>query len=329
MIGGIPADNFRPAGLEVWRSADGVAWSPVRLADRSVRWSPRMGHASVVHNARLWMLGGLAFDQNNLTSDVWSSDNGTGWIRHTTTAPWGRRWGHVAVTHEGRIWLMGGMTMQGPSAQVWSSADGTSWTLEVAAAPWGARAFAAGASHDGRIYIMAGEDIGVAGTIAPEIWSSADGRQWRLEGLAPFPGRTGIGLASFGGRLWAVGGHWRDAQGPHVSDEVWSSADGKIWRSDNAALPFALHGMKLVVHEGALLAVGGASSNGVSNAIWSAANGIDWTPRPMPPWPGRRNFEAVSWDGALWIMGGFERQMLNDVWAFGSFSATGSEWRRY
>jgi hypothetical protein len=47
---------------DVWCSSDGVNWTE---SDNNADWSARGGHASVVHDGKMWVLGGG--DKN----DVW------------------------------------------------------------------------------------------------------------------------------------------------------------------------------------------------------------------------------------------------------------------
>ncbi len=54
---------------EVWWTTDGVAWT---LATDSADWIPRGEHTSVVHDGKMWVLGGRNQEEGRL-NDVWSS----------------------------------------------------------------------------------------------------------------------------------------------------------------------------------------------------------------------------------------------------------------
>jgi N-acetylneuraminic acid mutarotase len=57
---------------DVWSSSDGTNWTQVASA---APWSSRTGHAVVVLDGQMWVLGGSDF--SSYFKDVWSSQNGT------------------------------------------------------------------------------------------------------------------------------------------------------------------------------------------------------------------------------------------------------------
>jgi hypothetical protein len=63
--------------------------------------------------------------------------------------------------------------------------------------------------------------------------------------------------------------------------------------------------------------------------VWSSFDGINWEERSSwAAWPGRIWATAASYDGLLWIMGGFidrPRGGANDIW----YSADGTNWDPY
>ena len=127
---------------EVWSSVDGVTW---QLANPQAPWEGRHTVGWVVHDDRLWVLGGDA-QQGRYQNDVWSSTDGTHWDLVCAEVPWKDRVLHYTVVHDGQIWVMGGQTMgkyvRGPDAfynDVWSSPDGANWQRVTAAAPWAVR----------------------------------------------------------------------------------------------------------------------------------------------------------------------------------------------
>ncbi len=92
---------------DVWSSADGRTWQ--RELEHAP-WSPRNGHAAVVHGGRLWVLGGWGdanTGEGNL-NDVWSTPDGRTWSPATSQAPWLPRNGHTAVSFQNRLHLLGG-----------------------------------------------------------------------------------------------------------------------------------------------------------------------------------------------------------------------------
>jgi hypothetical protein len=61
-----------------------------------------------------------------------------------------------------------------------------------------------------------------------EVWSSRDGREWRLElKQAPWEGRHCAGVAVHDGLMWIIGG---DCNQGHYQHDVWCSCDGIEWQ---------------------------------------------------------------------------------------------------
>ncbi|MBS0263848.1 MAG: hypothetical protein JSS02_18060, partial [Planctomycetes bacterium] len=129
---------------DVWSSPNGRDWTWVNR-DRPVPWGPRALHYTVVHQGKIWVIGGQtmpAFSPSDevFYRDVWTSTDGRDWQKVEVQEPaWPQRGmiGGSAVFQD-RIWLLGGGTYdtpQIPSRQffndVWSSADGRSWKLHL------------------------------------------------------------------------------------------------------------------------------------------------------------------------------------------------------
>ena len=64
-------------------------------------WSGRWGHAAVVLNGRMLVLGGYDGSYRN---DVWASTNGLDWTEVTNAAPWSARRSHAAVVLNDHMW---------------------------------------------------------------------------------------------------------------------------------------------------------------------------------------------------------------------------------
>ncbi len=61
---------------DVWSSPDGATWE--KIGDDAAPWSPRTYHDVVVHDGRIFVIGGYAPDMGNL-DDIWYSDDGENW----------------------------------------------------------------------------------------------------------------------------------------------------------------------------------------------------------------------------------------------------------
>jgi hypothetical protein len=176
-----------------------------------------------------------------------------------------------------------------------------------------------------------------------EVWSSADGRDWRLElREAPWEGRHTAGYAMHAGRMWIVGG---DANQRHYQNDVWSTEDGVRWTRVCERVPWGprvLH--QTVAHRGKIWVMGGQTMPGLVadgpkeafyNDVWCSADGATWTRVvERAPWPPRGMIggSAVFKD-RIWILGGGTystpttptRKFYNDVWS----SADGVSWERH
>jgi PKD repeat protein len=96
-------------------------------------WAAREGHASVVFDDKLWVMGGHSSDpdrENVRFNDVWYTEEGTTWTMVTEAALWPPRSSFTVTSYEGFMWLIGGITGEGTaSGEVWSSSEGSTWNL--------------------------------------------------------------------------------------------------------------------------------------------------------------------------------------------------------
>ena len=208
---------------DVW-SADGVTWREDK-ADNNAGWPARREHQAVVHNDRMYVLGGEADGAPG--NDVWSSADGVTWSLVTGSADWPARKRHQAVAHNGRMYVLGG-SANGIANDVWSSADGSSWRFE-GNADWRAREYHQAVSHQGRLYILGGRDDN---NDFNDVWSSLDGKSWRQEladGNNFWLKRHKFKAVSRDGLLYVLGGARGRDHILFLKDDVWSSADGRSW----------------------------------------------------------------------------------------------------
>ena len=132
LVGGSTADS-RNFSNKVWSySPKSGGWS--QRADAP--WTPRMGHACVIMQNRVWVLGGFDADGNAL-KEVWSCGVNGDWKKHA--APdWPARCMHAAIFRiglssvdpdGGKMWIYGGVTepFGDPLDDIWTSSDGETW----------------------------------------------------------------------------------------------------------------------------------------------------------------------------------------------------------
>ena len=279
-----------------WSAAGGDAWKRETV---TVDWPVRFGHQAVAYHGRLYVLGGWAGRKNaGFRNDVWSSADGKVWKRETATVGWTPRYSHQAVAYQGRLYVLGGNS---GDREVWSWADGEERWRKDAAEVWSERVDHRAVVHNGRLYVLGGSYYP---TYYKDVWSSADGANWTLEGNAAWEGRDKFQAVSHQGRLYILGGEGVDENEDVESyDDVWSSLDGKIWRQETAAAPWGkIESHQVVSRDGMLYLMGG---NSYSNEVWSSADGKSWE-RADPAnanWDARRNFQAVVFPPSLVLSG--------------------------
>ncbi len=123
------------------------------------------------------------------------------WSRLLGKAPWSARDGAALLLHGDRVWMLGGS----PSNETldlgdgWSSVDGINWRQEIDQAAWTPSANAMSVVFRERMWRMGGF-VKSENRFLPigEIWASADGRNWTLEGPTPAWGPAA------GERLWCT-----------------------------------------------------------------------------------------------------------------------------
>jgi len=212
---------------DVWNSTDGLHWNLVNR-DKPLPWAPRALHYTVVHNDRIWVIGGQtmpAFAKDNATEafyrDIWTTQDGINWTEVTPQEPcWSMR-GMIggSAVHDGRIWILGGGTYDTPQTpfrrfhnDVWSSADGVHWKLHTDAAPWAARQYHDVAVWDDQLWVLEGynQELGNRN----DVWHSADGVEWQEIPDTPWKPRHAASVYVHDDALWMVAGN-------NMEPDVW------------------------------------------------------------------------------------------------------------
>ena len=231
LLGGVVATGEKSTENrnDVWSSLDGKTWRQDK-ANNNAGWTARGGHQALVHNGRMYVLGGRDATQHR--NDVWSSADGKNWDLVTGSAGWSGGL-YRAVAHNGRMYMTGGYNNSG----VWSSADGSIWRFEGNAA-WGPRHLHQAVSHAGRLYVLGGIQGDSSTNRTSDVWSSLDGRIWVREKANTDVSDPGFSWSqrdrhqalSRDGFLYVLGGN---ANG--LRKDVWSSSDGKSWDEETSA----------------------------------------------------------------------------------------------
>ncbi len=127
-------------------------------------WGPRMQHASVAFDGKLWVLGGYKTRLYNTAvecNDVWYTTDGQQWVRATNAAPWSARIYLSAVVADNKLWVLGGLSYGVDSRSlflndVWCSSDGVQWTQDTAEVPWAPRKQLNSFVYDNKLWVVGG-----------------------------------------------------------------------------------------------------------------------------------------------------------------------------
>ncbi|MEQ9407528.1 MAG: hypothetical protein RIK87_07355 [Fuerstiella sp.] len=218
---------------DVWKSTDGKDWTLVNR-DKPLPWAPRALHYTVVHDDRIWVIGGQtmpAFAKGTDSEgsgggevfyrDVWTTQDGVNWTEVTPQEPcWSARGmiGGSAVMN-GRIWILGGGTYDTPQTpsrkfynDVWSTADGVHWTQHTEAAPWKPRQYHDVAVWDNRLWVM--EGYNQDGGNRKDVWYSEDGVNWQEIPDTPWKPRHAASVFVHKDALWMVAGN-------NMEPDIW------------------------------------------------------------------------------------------------------------
>ncbi|KAK3606817.1 hypothetical protein CHS0354_018411 [Potamilus streckersoni] len=183
-----------------------------------------------------------------------------------------------------------------------------------------------------------------------DVWKSPDGIKWErvtttgtVAAGTFFPERYGHTAAVFKGTdanqdtLWIIAGEGSSGK----LNDVWKSTDGIQWEKKTSITVF---------NDGsgdALWVIGGAGGSGLLNDLLKSTDGSTW--EKVDPtgtvdtgtfFSPRSGHTAAAFDGALWVIGGDDFSLKNDVWkskdgikwekvnADGSFTPTGESYCR-
>ncbi len=171
---------------------------------------------------------------------------------------------------------------------------------------------------NGRLWVMAGDAF-----IPEELWSSADGLNWRLE-TSDLPAREESRLVAFKNALWLIGGRHSS---PFLSSDVWISGDGKTWAQIPQSAPYSPRlDFSALAYDGKLWVVGGWDGALGLNDVWSSADGSTrQRATANAPFARRQMHELIEFGGRMWVIGGYTSGVAQaDVWS----STDGVTWQQ-
>lgn len=177
--------------------------------------------------------------------------------------------------------------------------------------------------------ILPGNSAAIKYAAKADVWSSADGKVWKLEtDNAGFGARWFHQAVVYNNRMWIMSGDSTPSQTPLPRyDDAWSSADGVNWRQETnfLNLPWWSATINVVVFKGEMLAVSGGRIY-----TWSTAGGPNGgfvqrstTPALTGTTLGRWYASLTIYNNKLWYIGGqvaypinttLTGDAMNDVW---------------
>lgn len=267
---------------EVWSSTNGADWN---LENPQAPWEPRHCGGYVLHDGKMWIVGGDS-NQGHHQKDVWSSTDGIHWELVNDNVPWAPRVAHYTVEFQNKIWVMGGQTIpkhvKGCEEffynDVWSYRNGANWERVLEHAPWSHRGMVGGSVvFQNRLWLLGGgtyeTPLRPKRVMYNEVWSTADGIKWEQHSNADWIRRQYHEVAVFDDKIWVMEGFHHDYE--------------------NGGADFGPYG-------------------GNRNDVWYSADGEEWHELPDTPWAPRHAASVFVYDDALWMVAG--NNMQSDVW---------------
>lgn len=102
---------------DVWSSRDGQEWASLLP---HATWAPRLAHALVPYQGRLWLIGGEVASRNYAT-DIWTTTDCVQWRQETDQYGWPGRLYGGGVVFRNKVWIAGGWRREGAALNdVWS-----------------------------------------------------------------------------------------------------------------------------------------------------------------------------------------------------------------
>ncbi|MCA8984269.1 MAG: galactose oxidase [Planctomycetaceae bacterium] len=274
-------NSFEAPPRDVWSSADGKNWRQVAA---QAPWIHSDLSMSLTFRNRMWFMGGWyngRLPGHSASNQVWSSRDGIDWTRETDQAGWSPRLASSIVEHRGRMWILGGTENYyfGDAASlkndVWFSEDGRNWRQATARASWKPRAYHQAVVLQDRIYLFGGGNYVPEYAAWNDVWSSADGVEWRLETAhAPWPARLWFPAVVYRDHIWVLGG-WSGEPATNRND-VWYSKNGRDWsRLETESIWKERHEHSAFVFQDCLWIAGGHAQP-LSSEVWSLRLPPDW-----------------------------------------------------
>ncbi len=287
----------------------GIHWQE---ATNSAAFSGREGHAGVVFNGAMWVIGG--FDGTEVLNDTYSSVDGMNWTQETASAAFSARAYHTAVVFNGKIWVIGGEdASHNDNKEIWSSPDGYNWTQQQSPPDnFSARDSQASLVYDNKIWVICGH--GPTGDLE-DVWSF-DGTNWiEIDSSAPTGPIMDVSCTVFNDEMWVANGTMNGYVGTKFAG--WST-DGLHWTCAGSCNPHynTRFANTLLTFDGKMWMIAGYTYNEFFNDVWSSIDGAVWQQETASAeFPARMGHTSLVYNNSMWVIGGFDDDTeYNDVW---------------
>ena len=111
-------------------------------------------------------------------NDIWSTANGTDWIREAATSTWNPRRSFSLETFNGKIWLIGGWSpVDGYDTDIFTSTDAVNWSVATTSARWSNREGQVVRVFNNKLWLMGGVNYDEHKTFN-DVWSTENGIHW-------------------------------------------------------------------------------------------------------------------------------------------------------
>jgi len=300
------------------------------LETEKAAWQARDSQAEWVYKDKLWIMGGWFTSHEAPPRDVWSSADGKDWKQVTKDAPVKHTDLPMNIVFQDKMWIMGGWyngRLPGHSAsnEVWNTTDGAKWEQVTAKAAWTPRIASGLVEFKGRMYLLGGIEnyyFGDEKSLKNDVWSSADGKEWKLETAnAKWSPRAYHQAVVLNDKIYVMGGG-NYVPKYHAKNDVWSSSDGVNWTEETAAAPWSPRcWFSSAVYRGRMWVVGGWNNEpGVGSKnwgdIWHSADGKNWQQlETKTRWKERHEHSLLVMKDKMWLLGGHAQPLSSQVWS--------------
>jgi hypothetical protein len=200
--------------------------------------------------------------------------------------------------------------------------DGEKWEQVTDAAGWSPRLAGALVEFRGRMWLLGGTEnyyFGTAASLKNDVWSSADGKEWRIEtAAAGWSPRGYLQAAVLNERIYVFGGG-NYVPEYHATNDVWSSADGVKWTRETEAAPWSARlWFSTAVYRDRMWVIGGWSNKPSKNwaDAWHSKDGKNWQRlETKTMWKERHEHSAFVFKDMLWVAGGMSPPLNSEVWS--------------